>query len=287
MDFFHSKNRHLRLIQPSPNSPDLRYKAEVVEGDTVIVDSVGIYLHPEDPWRRHGEFLDRPIAAGAERDGASARLGAVTDVIAGDDGVGFFLLRTSRDLDRPQDLELAAALGRGLLAAPVASGGLCRIQSVENTIGQRLSERGLERLRHAVDDLRSDHAVGLRAIIDSTPVSLPSFFGVRALVRVDIETDRTSTGERCATSLDVEDGDLPALTRLVAPDQVLPVALEIAAAIARNDPRMVQGAKRLLHKGIGAGYRRQLDNERNAAANELKGTPIEEGFKDFIERKGL
>ena len=77
------------------------------------------------------------------------------------------------------------------------------------------------------------------------------------------------------------------LNRLVAPEQVLPSALEIAAVIAGNDPRMVQGAKRLLHKGIGAGYRRQLDNERNAGANELKATSIEEGFKDFIERKGL
>ena len=77
------------------------------------------------------------------------------------------------------------------------------------------------------------------------------------------------------------------LNRLVPPDEVLPTAMELASGIAANDPRMVQGAKRLLHKGIGADYRRQLDNERDAGRNELKATSIEEGFKDFIERKGL
>ena len=77
------------------------------------------------------------------------------------------------------------------------------------------------------------------------------------------------------------------LNRLVPSGDVLPTAMEIASGIAGNYPRMVQGAKRLLHKGIGADYRRQLDNERNAGQNELKATSIEEGFKDFIERKGL
>ena len=86
--------------------------------------SAGVGFALLETWRASGDERYRAgtvavlesLAAGAERDGASARLGAVTDVIAGDAGVGFFLLRTARELERPQDLELAAALGRGLLA---------------------------------------------------------------------------------------------------------------------------------------------------------------------------
>lgn len=76
------------------------------------------------------------------------------------------------------------------------------------------------------------------------------------------------------------------LNRLVAADEVLSTALEIGNAIAGNDQRMVRGAKKLLHDGIGAGWREMFDSERLAQAGPLTPTPIEEGFKEFIERKG-
>ncbi len=45
-----------------------------------------------------------------------ASFGPLTDVIAGDAGIGFLLLHTARALERPEDLELATRLGRRLLA---------------------------------------------------------------------------------------------------------------------------------------------------------------------------
>lgn len=76
------------------------------------------------------------------------------------------------------------------------------------------------------------------------------------------------------------------LNRLVEPDRVLPEALEIARTIASNDDRMVQGAKKLLHDDIGAGWRERLNGERFAVRETLRPTPVEEGFKEFIARKG-
>lgn len=86
--------------------------------------SAGVGFALLETWRASGDerYLEGTLAVleslhgAAERDGAAARLSPVTDVIAGDAGVGFFLLQTARDLDRDQDLELAAALGRGLVA---------------------------------------------------------------------------------------------------------------------------------------------------------------------------
>ncbi len=59
--------------------------------------------------------LDR-LHAAAGSAGESASFGALTDVIAGDAGVGFLLLHTARELDRPADLALAERLGRHLVA---------------------------------------------------------------------------------------------------------------------------------------------------------------------------
>ncbi len=77
------------------------------------------------------------------------------------------------------------------------------------------------------------------------------------------------------------------LNRLVEPDEVLLEAVGIAQTIAANDQRMVQGAKKLIDAGIGARWREMFDEERAAQAGPLKATPIEEGFKDFLDRKGM
>ncbi|MFW6195408.1 MAG: enoyl-CoA hydratase/isomerase family protein [Chloroflexota bacterium] len=76
------------------------------------------------------------------------------------------------------------------------------------------------------------------------------------------------------------------LNHLVPADQVLPKALELAHTIAGNDQRMVQGAKRLLDNGIGASWRERFENEREEQQTRLKATPVLDGFKDFLSRKG-
>ena len=37
---------------------------------------------------------------------------------------------------------------------------------------------------------------------------------------------------------------------------------------------------------VGAGWRGMYDNEAEARDGKLSATPVEEGFKDFIARKG-
>ena len=71
----------------------------------------------------HG-VLDALHGRATEVEGGGVTLTPVTDVIAGDAGVGFLLLDSARRLERPQDLELAAALGRGLITRgdPTAHG---------------------------------------------------------------------------------------------------------------------------------------------------------------------
>ena len=61
----------------------------------------------------------------------------------------------------------------------------------------------------------------------------------------------------------------------------------MAKQISANDPRMVQGIKKLLDQGIGAPWRERFDNEHNARKNKLKANSPKEGFKAFLDRKGI
>lgn len=76
------------------------------------------------------------------------------------------------------------------------------------------------------------------------------------------------------------------LNHLVSPDELMPKSLEIARLIAANDARMVQGIKELMMDDVGVGWRRMYDNEAQAQKGKLSPTPVEEGFADFIARKG-
>ena len=76
------------------------------------------------------------------------------------------------------------------------------------------------------------------------------------------------------------------LNHLVPADQLMDKAMELAGLIADNDPRMVQGVKDLLIDDIGEGWRRHYDNELEAQATKLAPTPVLEGFKPFLDRKG-
>ena len=76
------------------------------------------------------------------------------------------------------------------------------------------------------------------------------------------------------------------LNHLVPADQLMDKAMELAGLIADNDPRMVQGVKELLIDDVGEGWRRHYDMEIEAQATKLAPTPVLEGFKPFLDRKG-
>ncbi len=76
------------------------------------------------------------------------------------------------------------------------------------------------------------------------------------------------------------------LNHLVPSEELMPKAMEIAKLIAANDARMVQGIKDLMLDNIGAGWRQMHDNEVAARETKLTATTVEEGFKEFLDRKG-
>jgi len=76
------------------------------------------------------------------------------------------------------------------------------------------------------------------------------------------------------------------LNQIVPAARLLDSCLEIAQMIAKNDARMVQGIKRLLHEHISMGWRERYDSEDQARATWLAAGHPREGFKDFLSRKG-
>ncbi len=76
------------------------------------------------------------------------------------------------------------------------------------------------------------------------------------------------------------------LNHFVSADALMSKAMEIAQQIAANDPRMVQGIKELMIEDVGEGWRWMYDNEASAQKGKLSPTPVEEGFAEFIARKG-
>jgi enoyl-CoA hydratase/carnithine racemase len=77
------------------------------------------------------------------------------------------------------------------------------------------------------------------------------------------------------------------LNQLVPSSELLSKAIEMAQLISENDPRMVQGIKRLLHENVGRDWRGRYDNEQNARKSRLKSNHPREGFKEFLSRKGI
>jgi enoyl-CoA hydratase/carnithine racemase len=76
------------------------------------------------------------------------------------------------------------------------------------------------------------------------------------------------------------------LNQVVPSAKLREAAVEMAQTIAKNDARMVQGIKRLLHEDVGMGLRERYDNEEEARATWLQSGHPREGFKDFLSRKG-
>jgi 2-(1,2-epoxy-1,2-dihydrophenyl)acetyl-CoA isomerase len=77
------------------------------------------------------------------------------------------------------------------------------------------------------------------------------------------------------------------LNQVVPSSELLAKTLELAKLISENDPRMVQGIKRLLHEDVGMDWRGRYDNEQNARKTRLKSNHPREGFKEFLSRKGI
>ena len=75
------------------------------------------------------------------------------------------------------------------------------------------------------------------------------------------------------------------LNQVVPATELREAALDMARTIAKNDSRMVQGIKRLLHEDIGMPWRERYDNEESARATWLTSAHPRDGFKDFLARK--
>lgn len=76
------------------------------------------------------------------------------------------------------------------------------------------------------------------------------------------------------------------LNHLVPSDQLVTTAVKLAEQIVANDSRMVQGIKELMIQDIGLSWKEMYETELRAMDDKLKPTPILEGFKPFLDRKG-
>jgi enoyl-CoA hydratase/carnithine racemase len=76
------------------------------------------------------------------------------------------------------------------------------------------------------------------------------------------------------------------LNEVVPAPRLLETAVELGQTIARNDARMVQGIKRLLHDAIGMDWRDRYATEEDARATWLAAGHPRDGFREFLNRKG-
>ena len=76
------------------------------------------------------------------------------------------------------------------------------------------------------------------------------------------------------------------INHLVPSEQLMDKAVEIAAGIAKNRVEGVANIKQMLHEHSGLAMEEQYRNEINARSGRFKGLSVEEGFKDFLDRKG-
>ena len=75
------------------------------------------------------------------------------------------------------------------------------------------------------------------------------------------------------------------LNYVEASDKLMPKAIEVARQITDNDPRMVQGIKRLMISNVGTLWHEMHTNEDTAVSENLAPPPIEEGFSEFLEKR--
>ena len=76
------------------------------------------------------------------------------------------------------------------------------------------------------------------------------------------------------------------LNHLVPAEQLLDKAVEAAAGIAKNRIESVGNIKQMLLEHTGLSLEEQFQNENEARKNRFRGLSVEEGFSEFLDRKG-
>ena len=76
------------------------------------------------------------------------------------------------------------------------------------------------------------------------------------------------------------------LNHLVPSAELLDKAVEAAAGIAKNRAEGVANIKQMLTEHTGLPLEEQFRNEVDARSGRFQGLSVEDGFKDFLERKG-
>ena len=76
------------------------------------------------------------------------------------------------------------------------------------------------------------------------------------------------------------------LNHLVPSEQLMDKTIEVAAGIAKNRPDGVNNIKQLLIEHTGNSLEQQFWTEIEGRQGRFRGLTVEEGFSDFLERKG-
>ena len=76
------------------------------------------------------------------------------------------------------------------------------------------------------------------------------------------------------------------INHLVPREQLMDKAVEVAAGIAKNRIEGVANIKQILREHTGLPLEEQYQNEIESRQSRFKGLSVQEGFKDFLERKG-
>lgn len=76
------------------------------------------------------------------------------------------------------------------------------------------------------------------------------------------------------------------LNHLAPSEGLMDKAVEVAAGIAKNRPEGVANIKQLLIEHTGLPLQDQFRNEVEARQGRFRGLTVEEGFRDFLDRKG-
>ena len=76
------------------------------------------------------------------------------------------------------------------------------------------------------------------------------------------------------------------LNHLVPSENLMDKAVELGRTIAANYPTSVQGTKTLINENIGMSWHEMQQREKVGRMTTYRGPTVEEGFKEFIARKG-
>ncbi len=76
------------------------------------------------------------------------------------------------------------------------------------------------------------------------------------------------------------------INHLAPSEHLMDKAVEVAAGIAKNRAEGVANIKRMLLEHSGQSMEEQFRNEQDARNGRFRGLTVEEGFKDFLDRKG-